>query len=283
MEKKYYFSILIIALSVFVLHSAIFAQDSQTIAPVLSDNAISTYPTPVIKSGRIFLAKNTKSVPEDDELAKEILDDYNATTESQPVADPFYYFNYAMYTFNDILYSAAINPIASSYKAVFPAPARKGVKNFFFNLLFPVRLVNNILQGEIKDAGTEIEIFLINSTIGILGFSRVAQNEFDLHTANEDFGQTLGRYSIGNGIYLVLPILGPSTLRDTVGLVGDYFLTPVNYVDPWELSTGIKAYDTINTASFHIGEYEALKKAAIDPYEALKDAYIQNRKEKVKK
>ncbi|MEN8212411.1 MAG: MlaA family lipoprotein, partial [Thermodesulfobacteriota bacterium] len=90
-------------------------------------------------------------------------------------------------------------------------------------------------------------------------------------------------YSIGNGFYLVLPIFGPSSLRDTLGLAGDYFLTPVNYVDPWELNLGIKSYDSINSLSFRLGDYEALKKAAFDPYIALKDAYIQNRNEKIRK
>ena len=81
----------------------------------------------------------------------------------------------------------------------------------------------------------------------------------------------------------MLPIFGPSSLRDTVGLAGDFFLQPVNYVDPWEVRDGIKAFDTINSTSFRLGDYEALKKAAFDPYIALKDAYIQNRNEKISK
>ena len=79
-----------------------------------------------------------------------------------------------------------------------------------------------------------------------------------------------------------MPLLGPSTLRDLIGRIGDSFLTPVNYLDPWELSTGIKAVDTINSTSFHLGDYEALKKAALDPYVAIRNAYIQSRKEHLK-
>ncbi len=212
----------------------------------------------------------------------EIFADYQESGKIQPVSDPLYYFNYAMYSFNDILYVVVLNPLASSYKALTPSLFRKGVNNFFHNLLFPVRFVNNLLQGQIKDAGTEVGIFLINSTIGVLGFGQVAQNEFGLKTCDEDLGQTFGSYSIGNGFYLVLPVLGPSTLRDTVGLAGDYFLTPVNYVEPWELSLGISSYDTINSLSFHLGDYEALKAAAIDPYVAIRNAYIQNREKKIK-
>ncbi|MBU0463054.1 MAG: VacJ family lipoprotein [Proteobacteria bacterium] len=228
------------------------------------------------------MAKSTLSITEDDELDKALHEDFDDPLESDPIFDPLYHFNYLMYSVNDFLYFQAIKPIAKGYKAIMPAPVRKGVRNFFHNLVFPVRFANNILQGEIKDAGTEIGIFFINSTIGALGFAQVAQNKFDLHTANEDLGQTLGSYTIGNGFYLVLPILGPSTLRDLIGRVGDNFLTPVNYVEPWALSAGIKAYDTINTVSFHIGDYEALKAAALNPYAAIRNAYIQNRKEKIK-
>jgi phospholipid-binding lipoprotein MlaA len=283
MGKKYYFSAFIVVSSVFVLNFCVFAQDCQMIAPVLSDDSISVFPSKVNIQGTIFIAQNTQAIPDDDELEEALFEDYEDAIVPEPVADPLYYFNYAMYSFNDFLYFAAIKPIARGYRAVTPMPVRKGVNNFFHNLLFPIRFVNNILQGKILDAGTEIKVFLINSTIGILGFGQVAQNTFDLHTSNEDLGQTLGSYSIGNGFYLVLPILGPSTLRDTVGLVGDYFLTPVNYVEPWEVSTGIKAYDSINAASFRLGDYEALKAAALDPYVAIRNAYIQNRKEKIKK
>lgn len=283
MGKKNYFSGFIVALSVFILTSYVFAQNSQTIVPVLSNDSISVSSTQINKDDIIFIAQNTPPIQEDDELDEELFEDYDDTIAPQSIADPLYYFNYTMYAFNDFLYFAVIEPIASSYKALTPTPVRKGVNNFFHNLLFPVRFVNNLLQGKIDEAGTEVGVFLINSTIGILGFGQVAQNEFDLHTSNEDLGQTFGSYSIGNGFYLVLPVLGPSTLRDTVGLVGDYFLTPVNYVEPWELSTGIQAYDSINAASFRLGDYEALKEAALDPYVALRNAYIQNREEKIKK
>ena len=100
---------------------------------------------------------------------------------------------------------------------------------------------------------------------------------------DEDFGQTLGAYGIGNGFYIMWPILGPSTLRDSVGLVGDLFLNPVFYVEPVEASVGIRSYEEVNETSFEIGDYESLKKAAINPYEAVRDAYIQYRNSKVKK
>lgn len=282
MSKKHYGLIFVVALSVFVVNPSVFAQNSRSIGPVLSDDCISVASSQIKEDNTIPAGPNTQSILEEDDLEEDFFDEYDDIVVPQSVADPLYYFNYAMYSFNDFLYFAAFKPFSTGYKAIIPTPVRKGVNNFFHNLLFPVRFINNLLQGEIRDAGTEIEIFLINSTVGVLGFGQIAQNQFDLHTSNEDLGQTLGSYSIGNGFYLVLPILGPSTLRDAVGLAGDYFLKPVNYVDPWELQVGITVYDSINALSFRLGDYEALKEAALDPYVAIRNAYIQNRKEKIK-
>jgi len=278
MGKMYSFSIMAVVLSVFIFTIDLSAQDVNTIAPILSEDSF----TLSSNSAQVFLAQNTETKPEKSGFDNEILFDYQDSGKLQPVADPLYYFNYAMYSFNDILYFALLKPIATGYKAIMPTIVRQGVNNFFYNLLFPVRFSNNLFQGEIKDAGTEIEIFLINSTIGVLGFGQVAQNEFGLKTSDEDLGQTFGSYSIGNGFYLVLPVLGPSTLRDAVGLAGDYFLKPINYVDSRELSFGITFYDTINSLSFHLGRYAAIKAAAIDPYVAIRNAYIQTREKKIK-
>jgi phospholipid-binding lipoprotein MlaA len=103
-----------------------------------------------------------------------------------------------------------------------------------------------------------------------------------MHTQKEDLGQTLGTYGIKEGFYLVLPVLGPSTLRDAIGMAGDYFvLDPIDYVSPWELELGLDVLDIINRTSFRIGDYESMKKAALDPYAAIRDAYIQNRRMQV--
>ncbi len=203
--------------------------------------------------------------------------------DEHTISDPIYFFNYAMYSFNDVLYFYALKPIAKTYKAIAPTPVRRGVSNFFHNLLFPVRFMNNLLQGKLEDASDEIGIFLTNSTIGVLGFNQFAQKHLDMETSHEDLGQTLGSYSIGDGFYLVLPLLGPSTLRDALGRAGDSFITPVNYVEPWELSWGMVAYDKINSTSMRIGEYEALKEASLDPYIAIRNTYIQNRRSLIKR
>lgn len=259
------------------------AQDLKQIEPDPAGNVSESSADMKRISQTLSLAQNTGISDDetlDDELMKEYDDEPSGTKD---VPDPLYYFNYAMYGLNDFLYYAAIKPVATGYKAIMPTPVRKGIRNFFHNLLFPVRLVNNLLQGKVSEAGTEVEIFFINSTVGFLGIAQVAQDYYDKHTSDEDLGQTFGSYSAGEGFYLVLPVLGPSTLRDTIGLVGDYFLTPLNYVEPWELSLGLKVTDNVNAASYRLGDYEALKEAAVDPYTALKNAYIQSRNKKISK
>jgi len=198
------------------------------------------------------------------------------------VADPIEPFNRAMYHFNDKFYFWILKPVAQGYKFLVPTPLRTGVKNFFYNLITPVRMVNCILQGKFYSAGTEFTRFVINSTVGMLGFVDPAQNYPMLKAKEEDLGQTFGNYGIGNGFYIVWPFLGPSTLRDTVGMAGDLFLNPVNYVRPAEAALGITAYEKVNTTSFYIGDYEAIKEASLDPYSAIRNAYIQNRKKKTK-
>ncbi|MBW2597833.1 MAG: VacJ family lipoprotein [Deltaproteobacteria bacterium] len=200
------------------------------------------------------------------------------------VADPLSPWNRAMFHFNDKLYFWAVKPLARGYKAIAPDFIRTGVKNFFRNITTPIRLVNCMLQAKGKAAAIEFSRFFVNTTIGVLGFGSPADKYPKLAPPDsEDLGQTLGNYGLGNGFYLVWPILGPSTLRDSIGRAGDFFLDPVSYVEPTEASVGIRAFDTVNNTSFHIGDYEALKKSAIDPYTALRNIYLQVRENKIKK
>ncbi len=232
----------------------------------------------------IFLAQSDPAAADPSEdLNDDLFDEYEDTAgEDQMVADPIYYFNYAMFTVNDFFYFYAMKPIAQGYKFIMPTPVRSGINNFFHNLLFPVRFLNNIFQGKGSAAGNEFTAFFVNSTVGILGFNNFAQKHMDIKLHDEDLGQTLGSYNIGNGFYLVLPLLGPTTLRDAVGRAGDWFVTPINYASPWELSWGLLGTDKINRTSFRIGDYEALKEASLDPYVAIRNAYIQNRRSLIK-
>ncbi|MFZ1983790.1 MAG: VacJ family lipoprotein [Desulfatitalea sp.] len=198
------------------------------------------------------------------------------------VADPLEKFNRAVFYFNDKLYFWVMKPVAQGYRAVLPQPARIGVKNFFTNAAAPVRIVNNVLQGKGRAAEAEWAKFLYNTTVGVLGLGNPAGRNAALNPDAEDLGQTLAGYGIGDGFYIMWPFLGPSTLRDTAGMAGDRYINPVAYVEPWEAWLTVTATNQINNLSFRIGDYESLKKAALDPYESFRNAYIQLRQSKIK-
>jgi len=207
-----------------------------------------------------------------------------AAEEAKPeIADPLEPFNRAMYHFNDKLYFWVLKPVAQGYGKVVPEVARISVSNFFSNLAFPIHFVNCLLQANFDSAATELGRFMINTLWGIGGLLDLAsRKDVNLPKQNEDFGQTLGVYGLGQGFFIIWPVFGPSSLRDTVGLAGDAFLIPYNYLNPWYAGAGIKAYDRVNDTSLRIGDYESLKEAAIDPYVAIRDVYVQYRLKKVK-
>ena len=218
-------------------------------------------------------------------------DDYEETNDLEKgeggakaeIADPLEPFNRAMYHFNDKLYFWVLKPVARGYAKVVPESARVGVGNLFTNVSFPIRFVNCLLQANFTGAVSELGRFVVNTIWGMGGLLDPASSrDIDLVKRNEDFGQTLGVYGVGQGFFITWPILGPSSPRDTVGFVGDLFLHPFTYVGSTELWLGVRAYDRVNDTSLSIGDYESLKEAAIDPYVALRDAYIQYRLKKIK-
>ncbi|MDY0375263.1 MAG: VacJ family lipoprotein [Desulfobacterium sp.] len=218
---------------------------------------------------------------EDDQDMGDLFEDYTQADEEKSVPDPILGFNKLMYRFNDKAYFWVFKPVAKGYGRVVPQPVRVGIDNMFYNLMFPVRFVNSLFQGKLKGAGSELGIFTVNSTLGLLGFFPVAQDHFNLKNSKEDLGQTFGVCRIKEGFYIVLPILGPTTLRDLVGDVGDWFITPLSYVTPYEASLGLKAFESVNGLSLRLGFYESFNEAAVDPYIAMKNAYIQSRRQKI--
>jgi len=203
------------------------------------------------------------------------------TEPSDSIADPLSGLNQAVFDFNDKLYFWVLKPVAQGYKVVVPTPVRQGIRNFLHNLESPVRIVNCFLQGKMESSASEMCRFVYNTTFGILGFWDPAKDYPHLNPPEEDFGQTLGLFGIGDGIYLVLPFLGPSTLRDTAGKCGDFFGTYSAYIEPDALAWALKGEDAVNDLSFRIGQYEEMKDAAIIPYASFKDGYIQYRKKKI--
>lgn len=202
--------------------------------------------------------------------------------EDRLVADPLYYFNISMYHFNDKLYFWCLKPVGTAYKYVTPNFFRVGVRNFSNFLITPARFVSCLLQGKMKAAGTETGRLLINATLGFGGVIDTAKHGFQINQVDEDLGQVMGAYGIGNGFYLYLPFLGPSTLRDSVGAAGAYFLDPVLYLENRNLALGYSGVSRLNSVSFMIGDYEAVKAASIDPYTMIRDFYIEQRNRKIR-
>jgi phospholipid-binding lipoprotein MlaA len=220
-----------------------------------------------------------ENTPDDDEYGN--VTEEEAGGEILRIADPIEPWNRAMYHVNDKLYFWLLKPAAKGYKYVVPEDVRGIFSNFYKNLKAPIRIVNNFLQGKPGYAGLELARFLINSTVGVGGLKDCAKECFGINGRDAEFGQTLGKYGVGFGFYIVWPVLGPSSPRDTVGLVGDRMLTPTTYLSAEWMSpesTGLFVHEKINYTSFHIGDYEAIKGAAIDPYIAMRDAYVQYRK-----
>ena len=230
---------------------------------------------------------------EDEEFDDGFEDEFESAEKE--IFDPLSGYNTVMTEFNDGFYVYVLDPVARGYEWFMPDLAQRGVKNFFHNLLFPIRFVNNALQLKPINAGEELFRFIINSTVGIFGLWDPAKEWFDLEAHEEDFGQTLGYYGVGGGFHIVLPFLGPSNLRDMFSLYPDMQMDPVYYVEnrPYNLpkkegeylgmsrqavqQSNLLILKTVNQESLRIGQYENLKKDAIELYPFLRDVYEQNR------
>ena len=229
--------------------------------------------------------KNDSSIDEFDEFDDEFQD------TKVEVFDPLSAYNRVMTSFNDGVYTYALNPIATGYANVLPQTARIGIANFFSNLLFPLRFANNLLQLKFQNSAEELGRFLINSTFGLAGFKDPAKTELGWEEHNEDFGQTLGFYGVGEGFHVVLPLLGPSNLRDIVGLATDSYINPLSATGASDIqykipnntlqSVGITSGKTINSTSLKLGQYESIKEDALDLYPFLRDIYNQARQKQI--
>lgn len=197
------------------------------------------------------------------------------------VPDPFEPLGRVAFQVNDKLYFWVLKPVTQAYNAVVPEPLRIGVRNFFYNLTAPVRIGNCLLQARFRCVGTETAGFLLNSTVGLAGFLDAAKDA-KLPKEFADFGQTLGVWGFTPGFYIHWLYFGPSSLRETFGFVGDLGLDPRTYLFKEAIFILLKPAELVSDMSFRIGEYEDLKEAALDPYVALKDAYLQYRENKVK-
>ncbi|MBI4676728.1 MAG: VacJ family lipoprotein [Elusimicrobia bacterium] len=205
--------------------------------------------------------------------------------ETKKVFDPLRGYNRAMFHFNDKFYLWVAKPMATFYGWIIPEPGRVALARAYMNLAFPVRFVGSGLQAKWAGAGAEFGRFLVNSTLGLGGFFDPAEAWFGWELVDEDIGQAFGRWGIGPGFPVVLPILGQSNLRDGVALAGQGYLSPLNPVYnlvEWDVYLAATAGGHFNYISLHLGEYEKVKKDALDPYTFIRDAHLQNREKRIK-
>lgn len=229
---------------------------------------------------------NDKEIePQAEEIDDEFEDEFSEK-ETNDTIDPLSGYNRAMTSFNDTVIIYGLTPISKAYAAVLPQPLRLGISNFVHNMKFPIRFTNNLLQGKFQNSSNELERFIVNSTVGLAGLMDPAKHYMNIHPHEEDFGQTLGHYGVGSGFHVVIPFIGPSNVRDIAGITLDAYLSPLvnirgleNYKIPQNFAESVAIYTVhlINKTSLHLGEYEDLKKDAIDLYPFLRDIYEQKR------
>ena len=224
--------------------------------------------------------RDGKSVnPSDDDL-----DDYK---NGVSIADPLEPLNRGIFWANHQFYRYILRPLSNAYDAVLPQPVRTGVYNVFDNVEFPVRFVNDTLQLNFGRAGQETGKFVVNTVAGVGGIVRVSDHIPSLaNVPAADTGQTFAKWGIGHGIYIVLPVLGPKSLRDTAGLAGDYALNPVTWISFGVIggigsvtTLAISTPDSARTLHGKLDTYDALTRNTLDRYLAIRTAYIQNRKQ----
>lgn len=191
--------------------------------------------------------------------------------------DPLEPFNRGVHQFNTDFDNAFFKPVAKGYQAVTPEPVDRGITNFFNNLADVNSAINNLLQFKLSRFGSDIGRISINSTVGVLGFFDVATN-VGLPSYKEDFGQTLGYWGAEPSPYLVLPLLGPSTVRDTVGLTGDYLVDPLFSVSNHQVYWGLVAVRAVDTRADLLTATKIIEEAAVDHYAFVRDAYLQRRR-----
>ncbi len=218
---------------------------------------------------------------EDDFLTEEEL---YGDFEEEPtvVRDPLESVNRLTFKFNDFIYMNVVKHIAKGYQKVTPDPVERGASNFFKNLDYPVRLVGNLLQGRMKGAWLETERFAVNTTLGVVGVFPAA-NRFERlqPLESEDMGQAFGAWGIGEGPYLVLPLLGPSNVRDLVGFVGDRAVNPLKKpysVIGGDVQTAFGVTEFVVKSPTLMRIYTQMKDGAVDPYSSMKNGYSQMRR-----
>lgn len=197
-------------------------------------------------------------------------------TDASLVADPLENLNRGVYKFNDVLDKVLLKPIAKTYQAVIPETARRGIRNVLNNLGEPLNLINSVIQLDKQNSFASFWRFTINSTLGIGGIFDVAKAG-GLENRKEDFGQSLGIYGTGQGAYIMLPLLGPSNVRDAFGRVADVLMDPFSYVVESDVAMAKSGIYGIDTREANLNLVDHIQKTSLDPYATIKSLYTQKR------
>ncbi|WJF90603.1 VacJ family lipoprotein [Paraburkholderia bonniea] len=200
-----------------------------------------------------------------------------STVPTPTKGDPIEGFNRTMFTVNDKIDQYALKPVAKGYVWATPQPVRDSVTNFFSNIGDVYIAANNLLQLKIADGLEDVMRIVINTVFGVGGLFDVATLA-KLPKHENDFGLTLGHYGVPSGPYLVLPLMGPSTVRDTVGTLGNYYINPLSYVNPDSVSWGLYGLNIVNVRANLLSASDVLEGAALDKYSFVRNAYLQRRK-----
>ncbi len=200
-----------------------------------------------------------------------------AQTPAGSENDPWEAFNRPVFAFNEGVDRFLLEPVARGYDFVVPGPVQTWIDNFFDNIRVPIDTVNSLLQGKPRDAGVAVGRFLVNSTIGFAGFFDPARSELGLEPVREDFGQTLGVWGVGNGPFLVIPLLGPSTPRDAVGMGVDSAAAVYPWFAPFAATASSRGVALVNSRSILLPQIEDSRKSSLDYYAFVRNAYLQYR------
>ena len=195
--------------------------------------------------------------------------------------DPIEGVNRKVFWFNDRVDVYALEPVATGWEKVTPRRVRTSVSNFFDNLRFPIVAVNDLLQGKVLASGSDVGRFAVNTTVGVLGFFDPASG-WGLEKHDEDFGQTLGRWGVPPGPFIMLPLLGPSNPRDAAGLAVDAALSVTPWFVDWYILAGARVFQTVNERSQVLKEVRDIKESSFDYYGFVRNAYIQRRNAQVR-
>lgn len=221
-----------------------------------------------------------------DPMEADFEDDPFATPKEEvpTLDDPIEGLNRSVYKFNDTVYENLLRPVAETYRDLIHEEVRIAIRNLFNNALAPVKLVSSVVQLDPEKAGRVVGRTLLNTIFGWGGMLDVAGQEYGIKDVNEDFNQALGYHGVGSGPYVVLPFLGPTTLRGVAGRVVDSFLSPTIVAAPgFAVGAALSGSRIVNDTSFRIEDIDALKKDAIDPYVSMRDFYHQYTEGQIKK